>query len=564
MSTGKRNRNRQRLLAILLLWLAFALALYALRTLSATYDELIDMGVGQYVWRSGDFSIQQMHYQPPLSYYVNSALLPLLHLPANLNVDASGHFGFWPGRAILYHGTYTPDLPLFLARYPFVLLFMLSGALLWRWGKQLLRRETAATWSLFFFALSPTVLAHGTLAKNDFILAAMFLFTGFAFWQFLRRPRWYGFVATALFCAGGLLSKLTGVALLAIIPAWYLVTWYASRHGAWPVRLSLRRGFVWGVLFLLLVGFFVAAGYGFHGAAAWSPATRPHRLLDRAFFFLPGSARPALYRLAERPIPGYDFVQMLLYQVHHQEVGHDSYLLGRRSLRGWVYYFPIAMAVKTPLVTWLTLVLAFSGFWKAQKEVAQRAGSWLRFAWLWLPIAAVFLPALKVRTDIGIRYLLPFYPYLFLFLGYALLAWQKRHWRKVILAGLTIGYLFTIVRIAPDYLAYFNALAGGPNNGYKILGDSNLDWGQSLKELRSYMDEQDIATVKLAYFGSELPEKRGIRYQPLGCTPTTGVIALSSTFWQGLYLDDPHCYDWLHPLPVRAQVGHAIFIYDLR
>ncbi len=553
-----------RLLTIGIILVSFALALNSVVRLSAAYDELIFVDIGRYLWHSGDFTIQQVHYHPPLSYYLNSAFLDTLKVPWRINVNAQGHYGFWPGRAILYHGPYSPDLPLFLARYPFVLLFILVGAVLWRWAKQLFRREDAATWSLLFFALSPTVLAHGTLATTDFVLTAMIFLTGVSLWQFLRYRRFLWLVATAFFFAGGLLSKLTGMALWGIVPVFFLVTWWAAHRGSWPQSLTWRRGVVWGLTLILLIGFFTAAGYGFHSSPAWSPATRPHRLLDKIFFFLPESGNRLLYRIAEQPIPGYDYMHMFLYQIHHQEVGHDNYLLGHRSFRGWIYYFPVAWMVKTPLVTMVTLLLALVGFWRLRQKKLAGVSHWLRAVWLGIPVAAIFIPALFVHTDIGIRYLLPFYPYFFVFLGYALYAFKRRRWRLVILGALAMGYLFTALFTTPDYISYFNLLAGGPDNGYKILADSNLDWGQSLKELKVYLDREGIDEVKLAYFGSELPEKRGIYYQPLKCTPEKGVIAISATYWQELYQDNPHCYDWLHPLPVTKQVGHTIFIYDLR
>ena len=72
----------------------------------------------------------------------------------------------------------------------------------------------------------------------------------------------------------------------------------------------------------------------------------------------------------------------------------------------------------------------------------------------------------------------------------------------------------------PDYLAYFNLLAGGPKYGYRHLVDSSLDWGQGLKELKTWLhrhpeDSRDPGRVYLSYFGTARPEYYGIRARHL-------------------------------------------------
>ena len=65
--------------------------------------------------------------------------------------------------------------------------------------------------------------------------------------------------------------------------------------------------------------------------------------------------------------------------------------------------------------------------------------------------------------------------------------------RKPLLAGavvicVTLFALESLYRW-PNYLAYFNLLAGGPAHGYQHLADSSLDWGQDLPALRELARE---------------------------------------------------------------------------
>lgn len=76
------------------------------------------------------------------------------------------------------------------------------------------------------------------------------------------------------------------------------------------------------------------------------------------------------------------------------------------------------------------------------------------------------------------------------------------------------------VTIRPDYLAYFNQLAGGPSKGYKHLADSSLDWGQDLPALKQWLDREGLqqpggSTVYLSYFGTARPDYYGIKAIPL-------------------------------------------------
>ena len=59
--------------------------------------------------------------------------------------------------------------------------------------------------------------------------------------------------------------------------------------------------------------------------------------------------RPVLHALETVPVPAPQLLDGL-WQVHnHVDAGHTAYLMGRHSFHGWWYFFPVALAVKTPL-----------------------------------------------------------------------------------------------------------------------------------------------------------------------------------------------------------------------
>jgi hypothetical protein len=142
--------------------------------------------------------------------------------------------------------------------------------------------------------------------------------------------------------------------------------------------------------------------------------------------------------------------------------------------------------------------------------------------------------------------------------------------------------LFTagsVLRIAPHQLAYFNEFVGGPENGYRYLSDSNLDWGQDLKGLKSYIVKQNLEVIYLSYFGSASPSYYGIRYQYAPgswlrdwppprekISPHArrrDILAISVYNLQDVSSPDDPLFRWLWARAPIAKIGYSIFIYDL-
>ncbi|MGH7870661.1 MAG: hypothetical protein ACREQO_00425 [Candidatus Binatia bacterium] len=101
------------------------------------------------------------------------------------------------------------------------------------------------------------------------------------------------------------------------------------------------------------------------------------------------------------------------------------------------------------------------------------------YVWLIVPPVIYFTLAILSRFNIGIRHLLPIYPFLFVWIaGYASEPWRKGSGKKRAgLVFLGLWYLWSSLSSYPHYLSYFNELVDGAKNGHKVLLDSNLDWG---------------------------------------------------------------------------------------
>src|SRR5205814_5574537 len=55
----------------------------------------------------------------------------------------------------------------------------------------------------------------------------------------------------------------------------------------------------------------------------------------------------------------------------------------------------------------------------------------------------------------------------------------------------------------PHALCYANPLWGGTGEGYRLLSDSNYDWGQGLKDLAGWQRQHPDSPLDVWYFGSD-------------------------------------------------------------
>jgi hypothetical protein len=207
--------------------------------------------------------------------------------------------------------------------------------------------------------------------------------------------------------------------------------------------------------------------------------------------------------------------------------------------------------------------------------VCLRRGRFLRedlFALL--PIVGFLVPAMTAKLNIGLRHILPIYPFVLLVAGktVAELWGEKKRSFHLVLAGLCAFAAVEFASVCPHYLAFFNRFVGGPRNGNEYLVDSSLDWGQDLKGLKRWMDENQIEHINLSYFGTADPT-----YYKIDCTHLLGApfyaqaklpelpgyVAVSATNLRGVYFDD-RWRDYYQPLlemKPAAVIGYSIYVY---
>jgi hypothetical protein len=243
----------------------------------------------------------------------------------------------------------------------------------------------------------------------------------------------------------------------------------------------------------------------------------------------------------------------------HNAIGHDSYLLGRWSDSGWWYFFPVVLAVKTPIGL---LVLSIAGaafvFRRWSKEHFEK--SWQQVLTAIFPIV-ILLVCMTSRIDLGVRHILPIYPLLAILGGFAATALFRHSRAARVAAAILVAWVAAdSVRAHPDYLAHFNEIAG--SHPEKILSESDLDWGQDLHRLSLRLKGRGIQEFSIAYFGSALLHKADLpHYELLSPTqPSHGYIAVSLHFLNIDYKKNGS-FAWLKSYTPVERIGKSIDLF---
>jgi len=166
------------------------------------------------------------------------------------------------------------------------------------------------------------------------------------------------------------------------------------------------------------------------------------------------------------------------------------------------------------------------------------------------------------NLNTGERYVLPIYPFALLLCGSL---WPRKRSRGIVLllAVALAFHLADALRYAPDYLSYFNLFAN-PVDKYKLLSDSNLDWGQGLLALRHYQQAHPSVPIHLAYFGNVAPAIYGIQALPLMPNEhVSGTVIVSASYLSGQTLPDPNSYRWVLQYPQKLTLNHSLLVFEV-
>lgn len=533
-------------LAVLLLLAHFLIGLLGKRTWSATSDELAHLVAGHAYWEFNDYRLQPENGNLPqrwaaLPAWWRGERLPPKDDPAWLVSDV------WVlGHVYLYQLGNRMERLLFEGRAMALLWSVGLGLLIYLWSRRWFG-DAGGLISLTFYALDPGFLAHGALVTSDVCMSFFMLAAVGAWWRHLQDPGW----RTGLLSAGvfGLacVAKFSAVLLIPMFLLLAAVRW-CQRPWAGPRGALLLSMAAHAVAALIIIW----ASFGFRYTATGSDLPAQVHFIrpwDQLLAEIGWQGRVLAWLREWRALPeaflfGYNHVVAYAQQ-------RAAFLDGEYSIRGWTRFFPLAFLYKTTLPLLLGVAVAcVLGLLHWRREPGRCRADLVRAAPLLVLFITYWAFSLTSNLNIGHRHILPTYPVLFILLGLLGAAGAGRRVRGILAAGLLTGAAVEAARIHPHELAYFNALAGGPQNGWRRLVDSSLDWGQDLPGLKKWIEQNaPNDPVYLSYFGSGEPAHYGIRATRLPFLngfnqdhpwyrPGPGWYAISATMLQCVYLPD--------------------------
>ncbi len=387
------------------------------------------------------------------------------------------------------------------------------------------------------WTVSPAILGNGALATHDAWAAAAGCGLLFAFVRYARQPAWRRAAGIGVALGLGLACKSTMVLTVPCAAAALVVIVRRSESRAW------QRAFSHLAALACAAGFVVWAIYGFRISFV------PLAPLAQALPFLPR-------RLG--PIPAGRFFDGLLRQWQLGATEHVAYAFGHTFLSGvWWFYLAVA-AVKTTIAAQVLFVASVLARLRRRP-----ASSWLLDAAL-LVFPAILLAVLSAGVmQRGIRYLLPAFPFVILWVAQAAarLADESGRAGRIFVAACLAAGAVESLAVHPHHLMFFNAWAGGATNGprFFVVGD---DWGQDQRRLAEWQRATAAGRIFYTYYCGR-PERWGIDYAPPPCTPAPGRYALHAAEVHRPRRIDEGCLDWLTVEPPDARLGFSIYVYTV-
>lgn len=527
-----------------------------------TCDEPAHIAAGMEWLDEGKYTYEPFH--PPLAR-VMSALG--LYLDGTRSSGETS--GMWAeGNAILHSGgNYERNLA--LARTGILPFFVIASLVVALWAKKLGGMGVSLLSTLLFTTLPP-VLAHAGNATLDMACTAFVVAALFSLTIWLNRPSLFHSLVLGVAIGLAILSKFSAIFFLLAAGGLITILWItrslrqrSAENRATPGNM---RRVTASAIALLACALTIWAAYRFSLGTIVTPERRPYSRVDQIVGAEGGIHDIAYYLLENARYPAPEFFQGIKGFFHRHSKGHVVFFLGDVRKDGWWYLYPIVLAVKTPLPF---VLLCAIGLFYILRRVLRKDPERLELSVPAIACVCILAVGMASRVQNGLRQVLSVYPLLAIVAGYGafnLVNLGKK--RQLVGVGLVVAllswHLLSSLTAHPDYLPYFNELAG--NHPEEVVADSDLDWGQDLKRLGLTLEYRGVNKITMKCLGTDnmdldlfdLPPRQMLQpYQR-----ETGWVAVSAYHLKLETSAAPYdTFTWLKDYQPVEQVGKSIWLY---
>ena len=558
--------------AALLLLVLLGELTFSVRQQSLSWDEGDHLFAGYMSWKTADFGFNPEH--PPLVKALAAVPLLAMHLktPPPKGLPFFKDEAYFRGRDLIFDngGEAVADKIIFRARMAAATLSLLLGLLVFLAGREMFG-VGAALFGLALFVFEPNVVAHGAYVTTDMGVSCFLFASVYALYRYVKSPSWARLLLMGLAAGLALASKHSAVLLLPMVVA------LAAAEVFWPQEGVRRKQVALRLAGALIAASVIAiavlwAFYGFRYAARPGGVRMRPSLAEYAQGL--HGMEPRIYLALARWHILPESYLFGLVDIRRLSGSFPTYIFGKVYAHGVWFYFPAAFVIKST-IGFMALLLLSAGAMAAGKLRARR-----ELLFLAIPPAVYFMIAMGTGLDIGARHILPMYAFLSVLIGGAVVALAKSDRRWMYVAGVLLAWhIVSSARSYPDSIAYSNEFWGGPANTYKYLTDSNTDWGQQLKSVKTYLDQRGVKDCWFAYFVSPFIDYKayGIPCRPLPTADTvwandqidtpptiTGTVLISASDVTGYEFGSNalNPYSHFEQLQPTAVIRHGVFVYD--
>ncbi len=539
-------KKNYRLIVVAIMTFFTVVSLLNAKNDSATFDEVAHIPAGYSYVTEQDMRLNPEH--PPL-------LKDLIGIPLaflNLNFDKTQPFwtgeglnrvwddGQWQaGKYLLYEGGNNADQILFLARLPIIIISVILGLFLFMWGKEI-AGILGGLFILTLYAFDPNILGHNHYVTTDIGIAAFITFAFYYFLKFIKKPTWKNVFIGGFFL--GLVnlvkfSSLMAYPILGLVILVYPLVKKISHEEEENKGKLLRTK-----LFFSYLGKGLAA-LAISMVVVWilyfvNTYNMPKEIIDRQINFsfplfdhnpLSITTNNALSAINSVPIlkPFAEYLLGVTMVFKRVAGGNGTYFLNNVSGKASPIYFPLVFLIKETIPFLLLIVFSllitseqiFKNTISSLKEKALKKNlkrflqiGVMQYTLFGFILLYAFL-SITGNLNIGLRHLFPIMPLAYLLVTKKVFDFIRNKHRMTthqlhILLTILIIWIVSIPFFSyPGYVSYFNETIGGSKNGYKYVTDSNVDWGQDLKRLAIFLQNNpEIRKINVDYFGGGNPE----------------------------------------------------------
>ncbi|HEX7895889.1 MAG TPA: glycosyltransferase family 39 protein, partial [Terriglobales bacterium] len=374
--------------------------------------------------------------------------------------------------------------------------FIIGTLVVFFWTKRIFDAVSGLIAAAIFTQL-PTILAHSAVATTDMALAVTFCWSLYAFTRWMQEPTFrhsaeFG-VATGL----AICAKFSTFVFFPACAIPVLVMYFVAGKKEWG-RLFRQ---VW---IAALCAFLVTwAIYRFSHAPLAQVTAIPDRAAVKLFGPHSGMMSAVHAVTSHVPVPAPEILDGLRVLHNQVQEGVRSYFFGHTKQGGWWYFFFVAMTLKTPFAI---LVLAGIGSFVATRRYWRDRVNW-EVAVPLVSAAVIMIITTPANLDSGVRYVMPMFLFVSILAAAGVVTlWmassRQMVWRTAV-ALLCGWFVLSSALSHPDYLSYFNFLAGKDPSRIIVVGD--YDWGQDMTRLANYLHQHSIRHVSIAYDGFYVP-----------------------------------------------------------